>query len=51
MPDDPYQMTPMEQNATMLHELYLNFTKAGFTAEQAMQLVIAAVSAGFRSGQ
>ena len=38
-PVDP--VTDLAQLSIMLHEVYLNHVKAGFTPDQAMQLILA----------
>ncbi|MEV0608109.1 hypothetical protein AB0I61_17260 [Polymorphospora rubra] len=44
-------ITEMAAGAAATHELYLAYVEAGFTAQQAMQLMCAIVSAGIVKGQ
>jgi hypothetical protein len=39
LPPDP--LSDLSQLSVILHEVYLNHVKAGFTTDQAMQLIIA----------
>jgi hypothetical protein len=43
LPDDP--MTTLGEQAHNLHELYLAFVNAGFSADQAMQLIASVMAA------
>lgn len=46
-PKDPF--TAMEGAAAQLHEVYVGMVAAGFTEDQAMQLLCAMVAASMRS--
>lgn len=45
-PQDP--ITNLAAGAAQLHELYTSYTGAGFTEDQALQLIIAILTAGMR---
>lgn len=45
-PQDP--ITDLAAGAAQLHELYESYVLAGFTEPQAMQMVIAILTAGLR---
>lgn len=42
LPEDPFSV--LSQAATMLHELYESMVKAGFTPQQAMEIVLRTIS-------
>jgi hypothetical protein len=44
MNEDSVPMTPLAQGAHAMHEMLVNYTLAGFTREEAMELVIAQMS-------
>lgn len=48
-PQDP--LTELAAGAVQLHELFLAQVEAGFTEPQAMQIVIAVLTAGVGGGQ
>jgi len=47
-PPDP--LTSLESSAAEMHELYLGYINAGFSADQALQLVMTILSAGIAAG-
>lgn len=50
-PQQPFPesaLTELAAAAAQLHELYTSYLDAGFTAEQALQLVIAIMTAGIK---
>ena len=47
-PTDP--MTPLMVDATVLHELYISFQKAGFSQPEALALVMTALQASIARG-
>lgn len=52
MPDTPLDpITDLAAGAAQLHELYSAYVGAGFTEMQALQLVIALITAGLRGGE
>jgi hypothetical protein len=44
MTDDP-MITPMMEGSIAVHETFINYVKAGFSEDQAMQLLIAHIMA------
>lgn len=48
-PDAP--MTQLEMMAAQMHELYLAYCAAGFTASQAMQMICAGLQANTRGSR
>lgn len=36
--------SPLEESAVRLHELYLTFVKAGFTKDEALDLIVKAMN-------
>lgn len=48
-PQDP--ITDLAAGAAQVHELYLAYVNAGFTEMQALHLVVAILTAGFRSSE
>jgi hypothetical protein len=46
--NDPF--STMEEGAMQLHELFSSYVKAGFTREEALQLVLAIVSSAAGRG-
>lgn len=48
-PQDP--LTELAAGAIQLHELFLAQVEAGFTEPQAMQILIAVITAGIGGGQ
>jgi hypothetical protein len=48
-PQDP--LTELAAGAVQLHELYIAQVEAGFTEQQAMQIVIAVLTASMGGGQ
>ncbi|MGW4825392.1 hypothetical protein ACWEP4_42605 [Streptomyces sp. NPDC004227] len=52
MPDSPQDpITNLAAGAAQLHELYSAYVDAGFTPDQAMQIVLTIISSGARGGQ
>lgn len=52
MPDTPQDpITDLAAGAAQLHELYESYIGAGFTDTQALQLVIAILTAGMRGSE
>lgn len=52
MPDSPQDpLTELAAGAVQLHELFLAQVEAGFTEPQAMQIIIAIITAGIGGGQ
>jgi hypothetical protein len=49
MPRD-WPPTPMAAGATVVHELYRSYVEAGFTEEQAMQIILTMVAEQVRKG-
>ena len=43
--EDELELTPMQQMAATYHELYESYVEAGFTADQALQLIMADIRA------
>ena len=51
MPDPQDPLTELAVGAVQLHELFLAHVEAGFTEPQAMQILIAVVTAGIGGGR
>jgi hypothetical protein len=41
-------LTPLAEGAAQLHELFVEYVRAGFTEAQAMQLIVAMITANTR---
>lgn len=48
---NPTDVTPLREAAVSLHEAYTEFVHAGFTTEQALQLVIGMANGGMANGK